>query len=136
MYLSPPLPHSPLRRRRTPTPVKRLWTISSQTTRTTRPQAVSVPPSSSSLRTFSVLNPNMKSSSQPWDMDVIVRLLLSCVHRHETTQIKILIKAMIKKRLILKSNTICTVVYSESQLPEICYGTAEICDEILKYSFL
>lgn len=42
---------------------------------------------------------------------------------------------MIKKRIILKDITVCSVVYSERWLPEICCGTAEICDEILKYFF-
>lgn len=40
------LPNFPIRRRRTRTRAKRLWTISSQMTRTTKPPAVSVPPSS------------------------------------------------------------------------------------------
>lgn len=53
------LPPSPLRRRRTLIPVKRLWTISSQMTRTTNPQAVSVPPFSYSRGVFLItISPN------------------------------------------------------------------------------
>lgn len=69
------LPLSPFRKKKIQTLPKRLWMISSQMIRMTKPQAVSAVPSSSSFcferlsLNFLSFDPNMKCSFQAWDVD-------------------------------------------------------------------